>query len=159
MNTVDVTPTGPSGITYTISTTGSFPSANALCVSATAPVQYDVVIVNPCETAVFQIDDPTTPAIFLIDPAISKEHYIATTTSTLVWDSSTDITVNIVPSSLCGTIVQELYDYTTLSEVALDSTDFTYTTSGTTETLSIISNDLAKTGTYKLRLKVYYQDF
>ena len=159
VNTVDVTPTGPSGITYTISTTGSFPSANALCVSATAPVQYDVVIVNPCETAVFQIDDPTTPAIFLIDPAISKEHYIAMTTSTLVWDSSTDITVNIVPSSLCGTIVQELYDYTSLSEVALDSTDFTWTTSGTTETISIISNDLAKAGTYRLRLKVYYQDF
>ncbi len=78
--------------------------------------------------------------------------------SNLVWDSTADITVD-VPSSLCGAIVHELYDVTSGSALALDPLLFTWSTSGNTETLSAITNDLSKEGTYFLRFKVYYQDF
>ena len=97
----------------------------------------------------------------LIDPATSQTHVqtIGNTVSTLSWAKSivtTDIT--IVPDQ-CLPLVFEIWDVTTLSEVAIDASILTINLASDPQTLQITSTDLSQAAVFSLRYKVYYTGY
>ena len=120
--TVDVTPTGPGGESYTVTVNPSSPCN-------TSPVTYTVNIVNSCETASFAID--SAAAVFMAPGTPSATHSITEATTTLVWDETVELVSTITWVDPCGAITQELVDVSSGVESPLLSPTFTISTSGT----------------------------
>lgn len=97
--TTDVTPTGPSGESYTVTVT---PLPTTVCVSATNDLTYTVNIVNKCETAFFTIDGSNAVLQPIGTP--SATHIIQDTAATLQVDTAINVVSSITWTDPCGVI-------------------------------------------------------
>ena len=97
----------------------------------------------------------------LIDPATSQTHVqtIGDTVGTLSWPKSIVTTDIATATDPCLPMVFEIWDVTTLSEVAIDTNIFTIDLASDPQTLQIISTDLSQAAVFSLRFKVYYNDW
>ena len=105
---------------FTINVTGVLAD-----LSTQAAFTITLVIVSPCANAVFAIDP--TSSIFLSPPTTTVSYTIGEAlNSDIEWDVNTDLVSSIAGSdSMCGSVIYSLWDYTSGSNVSLDSTIFT----------------------------------
>lgn len=114
-----------------------------------------VEIVDQCTSAVLTIGT----SILLAPPAVTLTEIIGQTTAAVTWTSSI-VSTSITGTDPCGSISEEVWDVTSGSEVALDTSKFALdTATANSYTLSVATTNVVDVGTYTLRFKAYYASY
>ena len=114
--------------------------------------EFQVELLDPCLSAILTIDQ----TVFQDSPAVTLTQYVNYASLYISWDYS------IITSSLaggfypCGSFSHTIEDYTSGSSQAINANIFTEDLSLPTKTLAVQTNDSLETGSYVLRLTVFY---